>query len=206
MRGPRFRIQLAALIFIMLPAVAGMVAIRASATCERFVRTYITKPVRNRVSKTTAAAWEKWRIGHPNWKANPDLHRPRYVMSRQEAVQKVEFACSVPLIDLNADAMFPDIPPPIVNFPPMEATQIQFPTEIPPEVAEITPQDTWPPISPFVPPILGNVPSGIAGVPGIPPGTPGETPEPGSVLLVATGLSFVGLMLANRLQVPKSPA
>ncbi len=201
MKISRFRIQAAALIFILLPAVAGVVAIRASATCERFVRTYITKPVRNRVSKTTAVAWEKWRIGHPNWKANPNLHRPRYVMSRNEAVQKVEFACSVPLIDLNADAMFPDLPPSIVDFPPMEATQIQFPTEVPPEVAEITSQDNSPPISPFVPPILGGIPSGI---PGVPPGIPGETPEPSSLLLAATGLSFVGLIFANRLRVPKS--
>jgi hypothetical protein len=143
MKSPRIRIQAAALAFILLPAAVGVVAIRASATCERFVRTYVTTPVRNRVSKTTAEAWAQWRIGHPNWKANPKLHRPKYVMTRKEAVEKVEFACSAPLIDMSTDGLFAeaDVPPPIVNFPPMESTQITFPSEIPPEVAELTPED-----------------------------------------------------------------
>jgi hypothetical protein len=209
MKLPRFRIQAAALLFIMLPAAAGVVAIRASAICERFIKTYVTKPVRNRVSKTTAEAWAQWRIAHPNWKPNPNLHRPKYLMNRQEAVQKVEFACSVPLIDLSADALFPpaDIPPPIVNFPPMQATQLQFPNDIPPEVAEITPEDTWPPIAPFVPPILGGTPTNINGVPVIPivpPGTPGATPEPASLALVGTGLAFAWLVAARRMRVLKT--
>jgi hypothetical protein len=205
MKGSRFRIQAAALLFVMLPAVAGVVAIRASATCERFVKTYITKPVRNRVSKTTAEAWEQWRIAHPNWKPNPNLHRPKYVMNREESVQKVEFACSAPLIDPNADGLFPvaDIEPPIVNFPPMKATQIQFPNEVPPEVAEITPQDSWPPLATFVPPVLGGVPAINNGVP---PPIPGETPEPGSLLLAVTGLPFVFLMLAGRMRASKAHA
>jgi hypothetical protein len=203
MKGPRFRIQLAALLFIMLPAVAGVVAIRASATCERFVKTYITKPVRNRVSKTTEEAWAQWRIAHPNWKPNPNLHRPKYVMNRQESVQKVEFACSVPLIDLNADGQFPvaEIAPPIVSFPPMKATQIQFPSEVPPEVAEITPQDTWPPIAPFVPPVLGGVPTITNSTP-----PPGQTPEPASLLLMITALPFVLLMAAGRMRASKAHA
>jgi hypothetical protein len=201
MKGSRFRIQAAALLFIMLPAVAGVVAIRASATCERFVKTYITKPVRNRVSKTTEEAWAQWRIAHPNWKPNPNLHRPKYVMNRQESVQKVEFACSVPLIDLNADGQFPvaDIAPPIVDFPPMKATQIQFPNEIPPEVAEITPEDSWPPIAPFVPPVLGGVPTITNNTP-----PPGVTPEPASLVLAVTALPFVLLMVAGRMRASKA--
>jgi hypothetical protein len=206
---PRFRIQLAAL-FILLPATAGIVAVRASATCERFVRTYVTKPIRNRVSKTTAEAWAEWRIAHPNWKPNPNLHRPKYVMTRQESVQKVEFACSVPLIDAATDGLFvADVPPPIVNFQPMEATQIKFPDEIPPEVAEITPEDTWPPLAPYVPPILGGSPT-IGGVPIFPlvppsgePIVPGSTAEPGSLLLVGTGMAFACLMLAGRIRTAK---
>jgi hypothetical protein len=207
MKSSPISIQAAALAFIMLPAAAGIVAVRASATCERFVRTYVTKPVSNRVSKTTAEAWAKWRIQHPNWRPNPNLHRPKYVMNREESVQKVEFACSVPLIDTLYDGLFPEsnVPPPIVNFPPLTATQVTFPNELPPEVAELTPEESWPPLAPFVPPILGGPPTG-AGVPVfpvVPPGGPppvgGPAAEPASLLLVGTGLGGMWLILAAKL-------
>jgi hypothetical protein len=191
----------------MLPAAAGVVAVNASATCERFVRTYVTKPVRNRVSKTTAQAWAEWRISHPNWKPNPSLHRPKYVMNRDEAVQKVDFACVVPLIDTSTDGLFAEaeVPPPIINFGPMNSTQITFPPEIPPEVAELMPQDEWPPLAPYVPPILAGPPTsgGSPVFPIVPPVvTPpaGTTAEPGSLLLVATGLVGLFLMLAAKIR------
>ena len=79
MTSSRTRIQTAVLAFILLPAAVGVLAVHASQTCERFVRTYVSKPVRNRVSKATNEAWAKWRIAHPNWKPNPNLHRPKYV-------------------------------------------------------------------------------------------------------------------------------
>jgi hypothetical protein len=208
MKTPRIRIQLATLLFIMLPAVTGIVAVKASATCERFVRTYVTKPIRNRLSRTTAQAWAAWRLAHPDWKPNPKLHRPKYVMTKQEAVQKVDFACSVPLTPSANDELVADDLPPIVNFRPMDATQINFPDEVPPEVAEITPQEEWPTLSPFVPPILG---SGISagGVPVYPivPGGPvpvaGPVSEPGSLLLVATGLGGICILLAARMRTVK---
>jgi hypothetical protein len=203
MKSPKLRIQIAVLAFIMLPAAAGIVAVNASATCERFVRTYVTKPVRNRVSKTTADAWAAWRVGHPNWKTNPALHRPRYVMNRQEAVQKVDFACTIPLIPSIVDGQLAeDGVPPVVNFMPMNATQITFPDEVPPEVAELTPQDEWPPLAPYVPPILGSGPIG-GGVPIFPIVPPpvtvsGDVPEPASLLLVAAGLGVLVLLIAAR--------
>jgi len=201
MKTPRIRIQLATLLFILLPAVTGVVAINASATCERFVRTYVTKPVRNRLSRTTAQAWAAWRLAHPNWKPNPKLHRPKYVMTKQEAVQKVDFACNVPLTPSAMDDQLADAPP-IINFRPMDATQIKFPDEVPPEVAEITAQEEWPTLAPYVPTILGNGPNG-----GIandePPPIAGPVSEPGSLLLVATGLAGIGLMLAARMRTVK---
>lgn len=207
MKRPRMRIQLAVLAFIMLPAVTGIVAVNASATCERFVRNYITKPVRNRVSKTTAEAWAAWRVGHPNWKPNPALHRPRYIMNREEAVQKVDFACSVPLISSSADGLLEaaDVPP-VINFSPMNATQITFPNEVPPEVAELTPQDEWPPLTPYLPPIFGSsgpTGGGVPIFPIIPPGNvpmSGDVPEPSSLLLVATGMGLMGLLATTRMR------
>src|ERR1039458_7122109 len=105
MSSTRIRIQAAVVVFILLPAAAGVLAVHASATCERFVRTYVTKPVRNRVSKTTADAWAKWRLAHPNWKPNPNLHRPKYVMTQDEAVQKVAFACTIPEVPSTTDIL-----------------------------------------------------------------------------------------------------
>ncbi len=201
MKTPRIRIQLATLLFIMLPAVTGVIAVNASATCERFVRTYVTKPIRNRVSHTTAQAWAAWRVAHPNWKPNPNLHRPKYVMSKQEAVQKVDFACAVPLIPSTNQELLSEDVPPIVNFRPMDASQITFPDEVPPEVAELAPQDVGPIVSPVAPTIFAN--GGIPQFPIVPPPPAGPVSEPDSLLLVATGLGGICILLAARMRTVK---
>ena len=198
MSSPRIRIQVVAFLFILLPAATGVLAVHASATCERFVRTYVNKPVRNRLSKTTADAWAKWRIAHPNWKPNPKLHRPKYVMTREEAVKKVAFACSVDLIPTDVDLTFipldVDGPPSVVDLPPMQATQISIPEVTPPLVAEIPPQQAWPPLAPFVPVPPG--PPVFTGTPVVLPPPATVLPEPSSLLLVASGLG--GLLLFAR--------
>jgi len=201
MSSSRVRLQIAVLLFILLPATAGVIAVHASATCERFVRTYVTKPVRNRVSKATAEAWAQWRLAHPNWKPNPAVHRPKYVMTRKEAVQKVDFACSVPEVPTDTDMFFKTAdlegPPPVVNLPPMDATQINFPDEIPPEVAEVTPE-SWPPLATFIPPALGGPPSTPQLPENPPPPVGGGVPEPMSLLLVASGIAGLWLLLGAR--------
>lgn len=185
MRSSRIRTQVAFLLFILLPAAAGVIAVHASATCERFVRTYVTKPVKNVVTKRTADAWAQWRVAHPDWKPKPTVHRPKYVMTRDEAVKKVEFACSVPTDPLELNILFsPDDfqnPPPFVQLHQMNQTQIDFPSEVPPEVAE------------NMPPILV--------LPAVPLSTPppvGPVPEPGSLFLVGTGFGFACLLLGLR--------
>jgi hypothetical protein len=188
MRITRIRLQLAALLFILLPATAGVIAVHASATCERFVRTYVTKPVRNTVNKTTADAWAAWRVAHPNWRPNPNLHRPRYVMTRDEQVKKVEFACEVPTIPSDTALFFHTAevePPPILLLPNM-STETAFPA-VPTEVAEVTP---LPPIAVFEPPPTP--------VPVVNTGTPAPTPEPTSLVLMASGVAGLLVLLRRR--------
>jgi hypothetical protein len=204
MSRARIRIQAAVITFILLPAAAGVLAVHASATCERFVRTYVTKPVRNRVSKQTAEAWAAWRVAHPNWKPNPNLHRPKYVMNRDEAVHKVDFACTIEVIPAITDGLLvpAEVPPPIVDLPPMASTEVTFPNEIPPEVAEITPDNEWPALGPLVPPILGGPPPAIV-LPIVPPEVNpvgGSVSEPASLALAGTGFGFVCLLLAARIR------
>lgn len=204
MSKTRLRIQIAVLAFLLLPAVAGVLAVRASADCERFVRTYVTKPVRNRVSKQTAEAWAAWRVAHPDWKPNPNIHRPKYVMTREEAVAKVAFACSIPVIPTTHEGFLQiadlEPPPPIIDLSRMNPTQITLPDEVPPEVAEITPDSSWPALGPFVPPILGTTIGGIPGGPIVPPVLQvpvGETPEPSSLVLAGSGLVCMLLLSAK---------
>jgi hypothetical protein len=185
--------------------VGGFLAVRASPDCQR----YVTVPVRNRVSKATAMAWAEWRIAHPNWKPNPKVQRPKYVMTRKETVEKVEFACSVPtdpqyLNLLFAPADFNFLPlPPIIALPPMEATQIKIPAPTPPDVVEVPTEvatDEWPPLVPYLPPIVesgGGSPI-FPILPIVPPPIVGTVPEPSSLVLAAIGLLPALLLLRAR--------
>jgi hypothetical protein len=185
--------------------IAGLiVAVRASPDCQRFVHTYVTVPVRNRVSKATAKVWAEWRIAHPTWKPNPKVQRPKYVMTRKETVEKVEFACSMPTDPQSLDMLLTPAdfypPPPFMNLPPMEATKIDIPAPTPPDVIEVPTEvatEEWPPLVPYVPTIVegGGGPPVFPVLPIVPPPVLGVVPEPSSLLLVATGLASMGLLL-----------
>ena len=181
----RFRLHAVVLAFIFLPAASGVIAFHASATCERFVRTYVTKPVRTQVGKVTAEAWARWRVEHPDWKPNPNLHRPRVVMTRDEAVQKVQFACSVETEPADTTQMLPPLqipppylaPPPMVQLPPTELTEVEFPELFPPNPVDSTPVV----ILPLVP-LSGPPPFG------------GAVPEPATLGLSLLGMAGLGGM------------
>jgi len=80
------------------------------------------------------------------------------------------------------------------KLPPMQATQISIPEVTPPLVAEIPPQQAWPPLAPFVPVPPG--PPVFTGTPVVLPPPATVLPEPSSLLLVASGLG--GLLLFAR--------
>jgi hypothetical protein len=146
--------------------------VQTSSTCQRIIREYREKMVRNPVSKATAARWAEWGKTHPNFKSHP---RPRFKMTPEEITRKVDLACEVPKVKVPeiseiAPPMIPDFsfPPEMPNLPP----------ETPPSVTEIATVDTpgaptaFPPYSP-----VSVLPPGLTPV-----------PEPSSWLLAFTGL------------------
>ena len=204
----RLRVPAAVLALILLPAGLGIVAVHASATCARFVHTYVSVPVHNKVSKATALAWAKWRQEHPAWKPNPNVHRPKYVMSRQEMIRKVAFACQVPPTPDDTNLFFKpadfEPPPHLRTIPPMDTTQIVFPGGIPPQVMAGPPlytvaQNTPPPLGglpPLIPPPYLPPPAVITS--GTPPPEVAPVPEPPTFLLSMLGLLSIGLLWRRR--------
>jgi hypothetical protein len=192
------RIQMFALAGLFSVGI-GVTAVQASPTCQRFVRTYVTVPVRNRVSKTTALAWAKWRVAHPNWKPRPGVARPKYVMTQKELMDKVAFACEAPTTPATTDLLFKpadfDVPPPPVDFPPTEIALVTFPELYPPEVVATPPVAGSPDvpsapgifIPPDIPPVSGGAAPRTPFVPVPPPILP--TPEPASFFLVILGMA-----------------
>jgi PEP-CTERM motif len=207
----RTRIKVA-LLGVFLVVGAGVMAVQASPQCQKFVKTFVTTPVRNRVSKATEIAWAKWRVEHPNWKPKPGVTRPKYKMSRQEALDKVAFACEVPTTPSKTDMFFTpadfEVPPVIANPPTefMETTQLMFPDLIPPVVSEFTspPISTDIPAIPgiFIPPYVPPVFSGRGPINSLggdePPVTFAETPEPASFFLMTVGMAGAWFLWLRR--------
>jgi hypothetical protein len=105
-------------------------------------------------------------------------------MSREESMQMVDFACSIPLIPSQLDGLLQpadlETPPTIARIPTMN-TEITLPGLTPLEVAEVTP------LVPIVP-----ITATVA------PQAPTIIPEPGGFLLAGTGLGCLFVILAAR--------
>lgn len=200
---------------------AGVAAVTTSPACQQFVEKHVMVPVRNRVSKATALAWAKWRVGHPDWKPNPKLHRAKYKMSTQEVLEKVAFACEVPpptpsTVDMDLPPIeigtLPPVVelPPLIDIPPMETTQTILTDLIPPDVLEPAPPVETAEIPdspgfyfpPFLPPIFGPGHKGstTGTTTEIPPPVVAPVPEPGSLVLTALGMGMAGMLWMRRVR------
>jgi hypothetical protein len=160
-------------------------------------------------------AWAKWRVAHPNWKPKPNAQRIVAALSREEALNKLDFTCDVAEDSSSINSLIASVEPqtPILaEFPVEDASQIAFPELSQTEVAQFTPQGTLP-HSTSVPGTLGNpyepaIPTGVlpptVGTPLVPivppePPTTDVTPEPSSLLLVASGIGMCGFFWRRRL-------
>jgi hypothetical protein len=216
MISPRIRIPSIVLAAVLIALAIGAVAVHASPACQRLVRTYITVPVRNRVSKATALAWARWRTGHPNWKSNPKVQRPRYAMTTQEAMDKVNFACETPAIPFEADsartplALLARTPLALEDTSPdvdlldfsespiafQSGTPSAFPDgilmeDMPSQAGEVMPDsvaNSWPFSASSIPPVLSSGPPSI-GVPSSSTGVPSSPPIVSSESTPAIGVT-----------------
>jgi hypothetical protein len=112
-------------------------------------------------------------------------------MTREEAVEKVNFACSIPTIPtdpVNLDLVLTPTdfaaPPVITDLPTMEIAVTLLPPELPPQVVEVMP------VLPIVPPQFSL--------------QAGAIPEPDSWLLVATGFGFLFLVTGAKVLRPEA--
>jgi hypothetical protein len=204
-------------VFLLLPAGVGIIAVHASPVCERLVRTYVTVPVRNRVSKATAQAWAKWRVGHPNWKPDPRAIRPKYVTTRKETVEKVQVACEVGGAQRQggpfSTAQGSEDEPPPIDISAMGPMGVSLPDPTAPGIVDLPPAvDTDCPPGSFPSSLIAPVFFGVTGdgfgdagegssSPSVAPLTAAPaavTPEPPSFLLLALGMGSAWLFWKRR--------
>jgi PEP-CTERM motif len=182
------RLNLRILLFITLLAASvgiGTVGVHASTDCQHLFQLYkkqVTKHLHHKVSPETLARWAAWNKDHPHY-------RP----TKKESMDKIDFVCQVPMDDADVAQ---DLPP--VSLPPLLPSMTDTftaPSQPNVLVSSVVPVDN-PQQPPTGDPQFGPVyypgpPSVFGGnTPPTPPVSP--TPEPASLLLMATGF---GLML-----------
>ena len=143
------------------------VGVQASPTCERLVRQYSEKVIHHPVSKATLARWKAWGAAHPNY--HPPTKRAK--LTPEETYKKVAYACEVPAGSTQNTLEVPLLPP----LEPMVPTELVALNLLPPPV---TPVFT-----------LVGTPVSVPAVP-----VNGETPEPSSIVFLATGLALLAVL------------
>ena len=173
----------------------GVVGVHASTECVRFIQ----KKVRHhRVSAATAARWVAWDKAHPNW----------HPKTPKETLAQLDFACAVPLIEQPVDQQLPPLN--LTNFgfamdmlPPPETPPVTVAMNTPPP--ELLPLQPMPDV--VSPPIYSpQYPSPFGAFPTPPTHVvaPGLTPEPSSLMLLATSLLALGAFASYRPRIAKA--
>ena len=170
----------------------GTVGVHASTDCQHLFRAYqdqLAKHLHHKVSPETLARWAAWNKAHPHY-------RP----TKKEAMDKIDFVCQVPMDDAGmADGLTPVALPPVL---PSMMDTFSAPSQPTVIVSNLVPPDNpvEPPVAnPIYPPVYYPGPPTIFS--GETPPTPpiGPTPEPSSLLLMATAVGLMsGLIYRNK--------
>jgi hypothetical protein len=107
------------LVFGVLTTLAvGAASVHAAPACQRLVRGVRDKLVPNPVGPATLVRWNAWNKTHPNFHPKP---RPKYKLTTEEVIQKMDFDCQVPVDTFDLAIEIPPqlpVPPPTDLFPP----------------------------------------------------------------------------------------
>lgn len=174
MRRYKLRTPAAILIAVLLFG-TGVVGLSAAPTCQRIIQKYSEKIAHHPISKRTLARWAIWNQAHPNF--HPAKRRPR--LTPKETFDKVNFACEVPLVPQQISTLIP----PVLPTEPMIPGELI--TVLAPPLPDV--QVSLLDVPPIVPIALDVEP----------------TPEPSSILLLASGMALLTL-LVRRSKMPLS--
>jgi hypothetical protein len=171
----------------------GTVGVHASTDCQHLFRAYkdqVAKHLHHKVSPETLARWAAWNKAHPH-----------YHPTQKESMDKIDFVCQVPM----DDAGISDALPP-VGLPPLLTSMTD--TFSAPSQPNIIVSNLVPPDSPVQPPVANPIypPVYFPGSPSTfsseaPPSVTtlsAPTPEPTSLLLMATALALMSGLIYRR--------
>ncbi len=181
----KFRLPLFILLMIASAGI-GTMGVRASTDCQNLFLAYkhqLAKHLHHRVSAATLARWAAWNKAHPHYHPTP-----------KEALDKIDFVCGVP-----TDPAEMDQPVPPVSLPSLLSSMTN--TFTAPSLPSVTVANLAPPDAPITPPTGDPVypPMEAPGPPGSYSPSLSATPEPSSLIFVATGVGAMsGLALYRR--------